>query len=178
MIVNIDIQLVYVFILLFSCLFLIVIVAISLYLNILQKYTKLRTAGQSEKDESVINNAQKIAEQIIKRAESNVEKYDEVIKKINDQIVIKWSKNADLIFEKNIKTLNENLANIVNLIYKKENDTLASYKELKLKDFDTLFSEFINKLSKEIIKREIDLSTHKKLIVEALEKAKKDGLFN
>ncbi len=174
---NIDNQILYIIILIFSCLVLLCITLMYLYMNAISKYTKIRTAGLSEKDESVINNAKEIAQKIIDSAKKLDEKHDSIMAKVVGDISLKWSQSAETIFNKNVKELDTLLNNKIQEIYKKENDSLESYKKEKLNDFNKEMSETVNKLAKAIIKREIDINQHNELIKDGLERAKKSGLF-
>ncbi len=174
---NINIEILYIFIILFVCLVILCIVLIYLYISSQSKYTLLRTAGLSEKDESLVNNAEKIANRIIANAKKLDEKFDSAVDSTINQIVKKWNQNSDELLVKSIKNLDSELNKTIQDIYKKESDSLSNYKKEKLKDFDSELSAVVKKISKEIIMREIDMSQHKKLIAEGLERAKKDGLF-
>lgn len=178
MVVNIDIQLVYVFILLFSCLLLAVIILLSLYLKAISQYTKLKTAGMGDKDLGIINNAQKVADQIINANKNLDEKFDKAVTTAIAQITSKWSKSAEDVLDKNLKALNDNLKRKIDEIYTKENANLESFKQEKLRTFEATVSEEVKRLSKEILKKDIDMSLHKKLIQDALEEATKNGVFN
>lgn len=165
---TIDIQLVYIFALLFTSIVLVCMILISLYLSSLSKLSKLKIKSLEGKEEVLLDTVYK----------KLVERLDAAIAKIIDQITSKWSKEADLVFSKNIKSLEGNLVNKLNELYKNENDSLALYKKTKLDDFNINLSDYLKKVSKEVLKKEIDLDTHKKLISEALDKAIKNGLFN
>lgn len=174
----IDIQLVYIFILLFTCIVLICLVLLGLYLQVLSKYTNIRTAGVGEKTDLIVKNAEKVATEIITNAKDLDRKFDQAIEKTIDQITSKWSKEADIVFSKNVKNLENNLVAKLNEIYKNENDSLESYKKTKVAEFESNLSTYVKKLAKEILKKEIDMDTHKRLIKDSLEKAVKNGLFN
>ncbi len=174
---NINIEFVYIFIILFVCIVILCIALIYLYTSIQSKYTALKTAGLSEKDHSIVNNAEKIAAKIINSAKKLDEKFDQAVSTSINQIILKWNDDSNALLSKNLKVLDDELKKTIQDIYNKENDELALYKKTKLKDFDLELSQVVKKLSKEIIMREIDTSQHKKLIEEGLERAKKDGLF-
>jgi hypothetical protein len=141
-----------------------------LYISILNKYTKV-------KDDPLINNAKRIADKIVDSTNSFEEKYNQIMEKFVSQISEKWENEANLILNKNIKILDEDLKKTVLELYRKETVDLSLYKQEKIKEFDTLVTEYVSRVSKEIIKREIDINDHKRLINEGLERAKKVGLF-
>lgn len=163
---NIDIQILYILILLFSSLVLICMILMSLYISTLSKYTKAKIDLSKEKPNNIILNSKIVSEKI-----------DQKLSIITDQIVSKWIENADGILSQNIKNLDNVLKDKIENIYKKENDSLELYKNTKFKEFDSMLLEFIKKISKDIIKSEIDINRHKKLIMDGLERAKSDGLF-
>lgn len=143
-------------------------VLISLYLASLAKLSKTKILSLSEKEQLLLDKTQR----------DLIAKIDTATSKVIDQITSKWSNDADSVFNKNVKSLESSLVNKLSEIYKNENDSLALYKKTKLEEFDVNLSSYLKKVSKEILKREIDMDTHKKLINEAVGKAIKDGLFN
>lgn len=167
---NIDTQIVYIVILLFTCLVLLCITLIYLYISILNKYTKV-------KDDPQIDNAKKIADKIVNTAKDLDQKHDSIMSKIVDQIALKWQTSAEIIFTKNAKVLDEELKKTVESLYKKEILNLDLYKKEKMEEFDSLISDFVNTTGRQILKKEINLNDHKKLISDGLERAKKVGLF-
>ena len=167
---NIDNQIIYIVILLFTCIVLLCIALIYLYINILNKYAKI-------KDDPIIGNAEKIAKKIIETTKDLDQRREQIMNKTIDQIISKWSEVAETILTKNTKLLDEKLQKSVENIYKSEISNLDLYKKEKIKEFNNLLSEQIEKISRNIIKKEINLEDHKKLIVEGLERAKNSGLF-
>lgn len=167
---NLDTQIVYILILLFTCLVLICISLMYLYISVLNKYTKV-------KDDPLINNAKKIADKIVNSTQDFSNKYDEIMEKFIVQISSKWEADANTVLNKNIKILDEDLKKTVQELYKKEVNDLSMYKQEKIKEFDALVSEYVTKVGKAIIKKEINLDDHKRLISDGLEGAKKVGLF-
>lgn len=167
---NLDTQIVYILILLFTCLVLICISLMYLYISVLNKYTKV-------KDDPLINNAKKIADKIVNSTQDFSNKYDEIMEKFIVQISSKWETDANTVLNKNVKILDEDLKKTVQELYKKEVNDLSMYKQEKIKEFDALVSEYVTKVGKAIIKKEINLDDHKRLISDGLEGAKKVGLF-
>jgi F0F1-type ATP synthase membrane subunit b/b' len=53
----------------------------------------------------------------------------------------------------------------------------AAYREQKIKDLDTKIYQIIGEIAKKTLGHAIDVSTHEQLVVEALEKAKKENLL-
>lgn len=167
---NIDTQIVYIVILLFTCLVLLCISLTYLYISILNKYTKV-------KDDPIINNAKKIADKIVDSTQDFDNKYDQIMERFISEISAKWEKEANQILNKNIKILDDDLKKSVSDKYEKQTSDLLLYKQEKIKEFDELVGEYVAKVGKEIIRREIDVNDHKRLVEEGLERAKKVGLF-
>ena len=55
---------------------------------------------------------------------------------------------------------------------------LDAYKVLRLQQTDQLITKIIQKASQEIFNKSISLSDHQNLVIESLEKAKKEGVFD
>ncbi len=167
---NLDVQIIYILILLFTSLVLLCITLMYLYISILNKYTKI-------KEDPIINNAKKIADKIVENTQEFDEKYNQIMEKFISQMSVKWESEANTVLNKNIKILDESLKQTVQELYKKEMLDLSLYKAEKIKEFDEMLNTYVSKLGKEIVKREIDINDHKRLITEGLERAKKVGLF-
>lgn len=167
---NLDIQIVYIFILIFTCLVLLCISLMYLYISVLNKYTKV-------KDDPIINNAKRIADKIVDSTKNYEDKYDEIMAKLISDITSKWQSGASEVLTKNIKILDEELKKKVMDVYKKDVEDLDLFKKEKMNEFEGLVSEYVIKMGKDIIKKEIDINDHKRLISEGLERAKKVGLF-
>lgn len=167
---NIDVQIIYIIVLLFTSIVLLCITLMYLYITTLNKYTKV-------KDDPIIENAEKIAKKIVESAKNFDKRYDKMMISVVDQVINKWSQSANDILNKNVKVLDTNLQNVASNIYKKETSDLALYKKEKMSEFDRLLAQRVNSLSKQIISREIDLGEHKALINASLERAKAIGLF-
>lgn len=164
---NIDTQIIYVIILILSCLLLICISLMYLYMDTRSKYIKTMTDILNKKASANDSfNTDKI-----------IEKSDRKLEQIASQIVSKWTETASIVIDKNAKLLDSNLQKKIQEIYKKDDDNFLLYKKARQKEFDKLVTDEVNKLSKEIINREIDAGQHKKLIIEGLERAKENGLF-
>ncbi len=73
--------------------------------------------------------------------------------------------------EKQIKTFHETL--LPNM--EKE---LEAYKQSRLKQAEQVITHIVQEASQDILNKSISFEDHQKLMLEALEKAKKEGLFN
>lgn len=55
---------------------------------------------------------------------------------------------------------------------------LDDYKKIRMKQADQTIASIVQKASQEILNKTISLDDHQKLIIESLEKAKKEGIFD
>jgi hypothetical protein len=54
---------------------------------------------------------------------------------------------------------------------------LDEYKKIRLQQADRTITQVIQEVSQEILNKSISLDDHQRLLIEALEKAKKEGVF-
>lgn len=87
-------------------------------------------------------------------------------------------KNLFLVLKEDLKKAfskyEEEVIKEINLAKKEIQD----YKNLKKKEIDEKFYETLNQLTKSILGRVIDVSTHEDLVLKCLEKAKREGFFD
>lgn len=188
MIISTDI--IYIVILLLSVLLLSIIILITLFLKAQGKYIKLRTAGKDDGDsDPVIDTAQKVSEEIIRKAQNqalkivesskiNNEKYDAIVDSAIAKIINSWGGKSTQVFEKNLNLLDSELKKLIQEIYNKENKSISEYKDAKIKEIDERVEAFVRETGKRILSREISLNDHKKFILEALQMAHQNGQFN
>jgi len=55
-------------------------------------------------------------------------------------------------------------------------ERIKAYREAKIKELDDTLYQVLSQVAKKTIGRAIDLSSHEKLVMEALEKAKKEKM--
>jgi hypothetical protein len=58
------------------------------------------------------------------------------------------------------------------------NKELEEYKQLRIKQADQTITQIVQKVSQDLLNRSLTIPDHQALMVEALEKAKKDGVFD
>lgn len=185
---TISSDVIYIVIILLSTLLLSIIALITLFLRSQAQYTKLRTAGKSDGDDTVIDNAQKIAQEIIKKAEAQAlkivesskvvnDKYDRIVDVAIKEIINSWGNKSSQVFDKNLTLLDSELKKLIQDIYIKETKSLTDYKGQKMQEIDAKIDEFVKTVGKKILGREISLTEHKKFIQEALDLAHKNGQF-
>jgi F0F1-type ATP synthase membrane subunit b/b' len=124
-------------------------------------------------------------------AENKMAGWDEITKKEILKFSNTCSRAEDLILQEAksktnelSKGLDEKIDRICQLATESINQKIAKtenniedYKKEKLKEIDQKIYQIIGEVAKKIIGRAIDLSTHEKLVIETLQKAKKEGIF-
>ncbi|MCX6759692.1 MAG: hypothetical protein NT012_03985 [Candidatus Nealsonbacteria bacterium] len=124
-------------------------------------------------------------------AENKMAGWDEITKKEILKFSNTCSRAEDLILQEAksktnelSKGLDEKIDRICQLATESINQKIAKtekniedYKKEKLKEIDQKIYQMIGEIAKKIIGRAIDLSTHEKLVIETLQKAKKEGIF-
>jgi len=124
-------------------------------------------------------------------AENKMAGWDEITKKEILKFSNTCSQAEDLILQEAkskanelSKGLDEKIDRICQLATESINQKIAKtekniedYKKEKLKEIDQKIYQMIGEVAKKIIGRAIDLSTHEKLVIETLQKAKKEGIF-
>jgi len=127
------------------------------------------------------NNFEKTSEEIVK----NYKKEFEVGNKEVQKIISELSRQAAEETKKSSETLSEELSQKFAEIYQSTKITLnnkvaetekeiESYKKEELKKIDREIYQMLGEVAKKTIGKAIDLSDHEKLVMEALEKAKKE----
>ncbi len=106
-------------------------------------------------------------------AQTFMNSYQETLKQLAAQ-------SLDQFHNVNIK-LEEDLQNQVKLIHetllpKLEKD-LEEYKQTRLQQTEQMIIMIVQKASQEILNKSISLEDHHKLLIESLERAKKEGIF-
>jgi ribosomal protein S17E len=130
---------------------------------------------------SLKNDFQRTSEEIIKNYQDQFKDGGQEIQKIISEI----SRQAAEEVKKTSETLSEELAQKFGEIYQLAKGTLNNkvteaekeiedYKKERFKEIDRRVYQILGKVAKETIGKTIDLSDHEKLVMEALEKAKKE----
>ncbi len=118
-----------------------------------------------------------ISEEISRRAE---EKTFEVAKEVKEEMKKFQKENLNLLekskkdFDKEFKALLEKTEKILVQKIEETEKEIENYKKEKLKEIDEEIFALLFKIAKDVLGVTIDLSTHEKLVMEALEKAKKE----
>jgi hypothetical protein len=97
------------------------------------------------------------------------ETIDKEMKLMGEKIIEEMNKKISQTLESFSERINKKLSESEKII--------EDYKEKKLKEIDREIYRMVGEVTKKILGKVIDLSTHEKLVVEALEKAKKERFF-
>ena len=54
---------------------------------------------------------------------------------------------------------------------------IEAYKQARFKEAEAMVTKIVQKVSQEVLNKAINIEDHEKLVVDALEKAKKEGIF-
>jgi len=134
---------------------------------------------------------EKVQERILKGAEEKLKTLkEEVEKEISDFRKIQ-SRSQALLTQKvknEIERLSSGMVEQINSIYQstsekmnekilKKEKEIEEYKREKIKELDQKIYQIITEVAKKTIGKTIDVSTHEELVMEALEKAKKEKFF-
>jgi hypothetical protein len=76
-----------------------------------------------------------------------------------------------------IKKAQEDAKQLVLEAYKKADQEVASYRKMRLDALDNTIVNIVQAVSRKVLTREIDANEHEKLVMKALEEAKKQNVF-
>lgn len=165
----------------------IAVVLFVLYARNLKKYYSLKS-NLNKKAEHILEEAEEKAKAIVGKAEDFNEKskleFDEKIEEINaDQIgkiekisaeFLEGHKRAlEKVAQENINILNNRSKDIETALLKNITEEVKAYKEEKLKRVDISILNVLEKVSEDVFGSAIDFSKQEELVIQALEKAKK-----
>ena len=124
-----------------------------------------------------INERQESLEQVMRK--EYLEFSNSLLKE--KEFLVKDLKNKnDQIFEdlkKTISSILDSLSENVKRKLAESERAIEDYKKEKIKDLDQKIFQIISDVSKKTIGRALDLSIHEKLVIDALEKAKRERIF-
>lgn len=121
---------------------------------------KLMDFDETFKNEiiKIFNASTQAQNYFLKEAKESVERYNKILQENINEIYRSYSKNIN---EKILKTEQE----------------IENFKKEKLKEVEKKIFQLVTETTKKILGKTIDISTHEELVLEALEKAKKEGFF-
>lgn len=154
------------------------------------EYIKDDLVKRSEED---IDRVAETSEQML---EGEAKEFEKQYKQLFDQIQNSYTKKAGSILE-NIETTADAELNDFRDVLRKETVAaqgyiskrtieefegakreIAAYKEAKMHDVDQNINALVMQVAKDVLGQTLPLHEHEKLVLDALERAKKDGLFN
>jgi len=129
-----------------------------------------------------------VQKKLLEESEGKIKSLEEEIKKevskfiqanseIRKSLFEESKKQAESVIKNLDEELKENLEKVNQIIYKtlaQAEREIEEYKKEKLKEVDERIYKILNEVAKNILGKTIDLSTHEKLVIESLEKAKKE----
>jgi G:T/U-mismatch repair DNA glycosylase len=122
--------------------------------------------------QSLIKEKGMISKEIGEIHQSLIKGKEEILKEIKT--------SGDRLIDELNKKISQTLDSFSESIKRKISEaetTIENYKKERLKEVDKEVYRMLISVSKKVIGRVIDISTHEKLVIEALEKAKKEGVF-
>lgn len=82
----------------------------------------------------------------------------------------------DLLSE--IKIAHENAKALITQAYQKADDEVYTYKKVRMDALDKTIVAIIQQISRKVLNKEIETSEHEKLVIKALEEAKRQNIFS
>jgi len=127
------------------------------------------------------NDFQKTSEEIIKNYQSQFESGNQEIQKVISELSRQATEEAKKVSGALSEKLTQKFSEIYQSVEKTLNNKVAgtekeieSYKKERFEAIDRKIYQLLGEVAKKTIGKTIDLSNHEKLVIEALEKAKKE----
>jgi len=112
--------------------------------------------------------------QALSLSQQSMNQYAAYLKQIANSSLANFStlsKELEDTMKQNTKTIQESMLPSL----QKE---LEAYRQMRLKETDQIVQRIVQKASQEILNRSISLEDHQNLVIQSLEKAKKEGVFD
>lgn len=133
-----------------------------------------------------------IQKQIEKIQNNNLKIYQDSVNKIQDESIrvlqnvpeyIKALLSKEILIVKDdllseIKTAHENAKAIITQAYQKADDEIAEYKKVRMDALDKTIISIVQQISRKVLNKEIEANEHEKLVMKALEEAKRQNVFS
>ncbi|GAF70001.1 unnamed protein product, partial [marine sediment metagenome] len=81
------------------------------------------------------------------------------------------------ILQDELKRSQEEARKIIGQVYKEVETEIENYKEKRMKQLDDSILEIVEQVSRKVLAKEISLEEHEKLVMKALEEAKRQEIF-
>jgi len=148
--------------------------------EIIKDYHKQFSKGEGEVENLLKRFSQEIEKEISNLARFNIEIQKKITNEMKNEIVKlnhSLEKEITKIQEINLKTSTQTWNSIkenLNQKIKEAEKEIENYKKERLAEIERNIYQLLGKVAKNTLGKAIDLSTHEKLVMEALEKAKKE----
>lgn len=137
-------------------------------------------------------NLDNIQKQIEKADLNNFKLYQESVSKIQNESMkslqnvpeyIKALLTKEILVVKDdllteIKVAQENAKAMITKAYQEADSEVASYKKVRINALDKTIISIVQQISRKVLNKEIEISEHEKLVMKALEEAKRQNVFS
>ncbi len=147
--------------------------------TISDKKSEIITSGivvQKEISKSIQNNIKELN----KKAEEEISKIEEVNLNARNSIIDEAGKEFEALakeLDNKFSQIYQSTQEILDVKVKKAEEEIENYKKERLKTIEKEIYQIVKEVAKETIGVTIDLSTHEKLLTEALRKAEKEKIL-
>lgn len=108
---------------------------------------------------------------------ASLKSVDDTLKEIHKTSTDEFTELKSLI-QQQIATNQDSLSNKLQGEYEKAHQEISQYREQKFADVDKKIDILIGKIAQEVLGKAIPVSDHHQLVIDALEKAQKEGIFS
>ena len=138
----------------------------------IESYKKQVSTFSQEAENKMANLDQIIKKEISKFSQTNSQARDLILqeaKSKTDELGKGLDEKIDRIFQSATESINQKIV--------QTEKNIEDYKKEKLKELDQKIYQIIGEVAKKTIGKAIDISSHEQLVMEALEKAKKEKIL-
>lgn len=145
--------------------------------SLLEETLKATTIKQAANLKQVTQELLNRNKEIIERGQlASVSSLEELTKEVEGEVIKEIDAFKDNLHKEIIES-EQLVEERVHSEYEVLRNELKNYKESRLKEIDREIANIVLKVSKEVLGKAIDLKDHEDLVIRALEKAKKEGVF-
>lgn len=151
------------------------------------KARQIITSAEEQKK----NDLDEVQKQIEKAQKENYKIYKDSVSKIQDEsmkllqnvpeyIKALLSKEIMQVQENlvsEIRVAHENAKDVITQAYKKADDEVEEYKKVRMDALDKTIISIVQQISRKVLNKEIEAVEHEKLVIKALEEAKRQNVF-
>jgi hypothetical protein len=137
-------------------------------------------------------NLDDIKKQIEKAQENDLKIYQVSVSKIQEESIkvlqnvpdyIKALLSKEILIVKDdllseIKVAHDNAKALIEQAYQKADDEVAVYKKVRMDALDKTIISIVQQISRKVLNKEIESQEHEKLVIKALEEAKRQNVFS